>query len=199
MTTSPRTKVVGLVIALATGVGAGGLSAQASEIVVESSTISPGQPIPRDHSPDGRNESPPLSWRGLPPGARQLAVMCEDYGAGNPPPWVHWIIYNVPASATGLPQGIPFDPADPMPAGLEGARQGNNGWGLAMYRGPAPPAGAVHEYEFTVLALDAELDLPAGLTRAELLEATEPHVIARGRLVATYTRMPADAGATFDR
>ena len=193
------TKAAGLVIALASGVGVGIASAQvAGQMVVESTTITAGQPIPRDHSPDGRNESPPLSWHGLPGGTRQLAVVCEDHGAGNPPPWVHWIVYNIPASATGLPQGIPFDAADPMPAGLEGVRQGNNGWGLAMYRGPAPPAGAVHEYEFTVLALDRELDLPAGLTRAELLEAIEDHVLGRGTLVATYTRVPADAGAALE-
>jgi phosphatidylethanolamine-binding protein (PEBP) family uncharacterized protein len=80
-----------------------------------------------------------------------------------------------------------------MPAGLERARQGNNSWGLAMYRGPAPPAATVHEYDFTVLALDAELDLPARLTRAELLDAVEGHVIGRGTLETTYTRIPADA------
>jgi Raf kinase inhibitor-like YbhB/YbcL family protein len=154
-----------------------------------------GQPIPRDHPPDDRNESPPLTWRDLPAGTRELVVLCEDHGAGNPPPWVHWIVYNVPASAAGLPQGIPFDSADPMPRGLERARQGNNGWGLAMYRGPAPPTGSVHEYDFAVLALDAELDLPAGLTRAEVLEAIDGHVIGRGSLVATYARMPADPGA----
>jgi Raf kinase inhibitor-like YbhB/YbcL family protein len=189
------TKAVGLVIALA---GAASASAQApAPIVVESPTIAAGQPIPRDHSPDGRNESPPLSWRGLPAGTRQLALVCEDHGAGNPPPWVHWLVYNIPARATGLPQGIPFDAADPMPAGLEGVRQGNNGWGLAMYRGPAPPVGTMHEYEFTVIALDRELDLPAGLTRAELLEAIEDHVLARGTLTATYTRVPADAGAAI--
>jgi Raf kinase inhibitor-like YbhB/YbcL family protein len=193
------TKAAGLVIALASAVGVEGASTRAAaQIVVESATIAAGEPIPRDHSPDGRNESPALSWRGLPAGTRQLAVVCEDHGAGNPPPWVHWIVYNIPASATGLPQGIPFDAADPMPAGLEGLRQGNNGWGLAMYRGPAPPAGAVHEYQFTVIALGRELDLPAGLTRAELLEAIEDHVLGRGTLVATYTRVPADAGTALD-
>ena len=193
------TKAAGLVSLLTSTVGISGASAQtAGEIVVESSVMAAGQPIPRDHSPDGRNESPPLSWRALPSGMRQLAVICEDYGAGNPPPWVHWIIYNVPSSAPGLPQGIPFDPFDPMPAGLEGARPGNNGWGLAMYRGPAPPAGAAHEYAFTVFALDAELDLPSGLTRAELLAAIEPHVIGRGTLTTTYARTPAEPGAAFD-
>jgi Raf kinase inhibitor-like YbhB/YbcL family protein len=193
------TKAALLTAVLAGSVGATGASAQAAPgIVVESPTVAAGQPMPRDHSPDGRNESPALSWSGLPPGTRQLALICEDHGAGNPPPWVHWIVYNIPASATGLPRGIPFDPADPMPAGLEGARQGNNGWGLAMYRGPAPPVGTVHEYELTIFALDTDLDLPAGLTRAELLEAMEGHVLGRGTLRATYARMPAEAGAAFE-
>jgi Raf kinase inhibitor-like YbhB/YbcL family protein len=164
-------------------------------IVVESPMMAAGQMMPRDYSPDGRNVSPPLAWRNLPSGTRQLAVICQDHGASNPPPWVHWIIYNIPGAARGLPEGIPFDPSDPMPAGLEGATQGSNNWGLTMYRGPAPPAGAVHEYDFTVFALDAELDLEPGLNRAELLEAIEGHVIGRGNLVPTYARQPADAGA----
>jgi Raf kinase inhibitor-like YbhB/YbcL family protein len=188
------TKAVGLVAALAGALGTPALPAQApAGIVVESPTMAAGQQMPRAHTPDGRNESPPLAWRGLPAGTRQLVVLCEDHGAGNPPPWVHWIIYNIPATTSGLPGGIPFDPADPMPVGLELAKQGNNGWGLPMYRGPAPPVGSVHEYDFTVLALDTELSLPAGLTRAEVLAAIEGHVIGRGNLISTYTRVPAGA------
>lgn len=165
----------------------------ATTFVVESPTMATGEPMPRDYTPDGRNLSPPLRWRGIPDGARQIAVICQDHGAGNPPPWVHWIIYNVPASASGLPEGIPFDRSDPMPPGLQGAVQGNNGWGLPMYRGPAPPGSSVHHYDFAVLALDAELDLPAGLTREELLEAIEGHVIGRGHMVPIYQRQPADS------
>jgi hypothetical protein len=175
------------------------LAAQdAHTFVVESPTMATGQAMPRDYSPDGRNVSPPLSWRGLPEGTRQLAVICQDHGAGNPPPWVHWIIYNIPASATGLPEGIPFDSSEPMPPGLEGAAQGNNGWGLAMYRGPAPPAGNLNHYDFAVFALDAELGLPPGLTRAELLEAIEGHVIGRGNMVPIYRRQPASAAGPLD-
>jgi Raf kinase inhibitor-like YbhB/YbcL family protein len=181
-------------VALAAAAAAPPLHAQAPRsFIVESTTMSTGQMMPRDHSPDGRNLSPPLTWRGLPEGTRQLAVICQDHGAGNPPPWVHWIIYNIPATASGLPEGIPFDPADPMPAGLEGAAQGSNGWGLAMYRGPAPPAGSLHHYDFAVFALDAELDLPPGLTRAELLEAIDGHVIGQGNMVPIYRRQPADS------
>jgi Raf kinase inhibitor-like YbhB/YbcL family protein len=160
--------------------------------IVESPRMATGHMMPRDYSPDGRNVSPPLSWRGLPEGTRQLVVICQDHGAGNPPPWVHWIIYNIPASATGLPEGIPFDPSDSMPRGLEGAVQGNNGWGLAMYRGPAPPVGNLNHYDFAVFALDTELNLAPGLTRTQVLEAIEGHVIGRGNMVPTYRRQPQD-------
>jgi len=162
--------------------------------IVESPTMATGQMMPREYSPDGRNVSPPLSWRGLPEGTRELVVICQDHGAGNPPPWVHWLVYNIPATATGLPEGIPFDASDAMPPGLQGAAQGNNGWGLAMYRGPAPPAGNLHHYDFAVFALDAELDLPSGLTRAEVLRAIEGHVIGRGNMVPIYRRQPESAG-----
>ena len=131
-----------------------------------------------------------MSGSNLPPGTRELAVICQDHGAGNPPPWVHWIIYNIPAPAPGLPEGIPFDPLEPMPAEITGAVQGNNSWGLPMYRGPAPPAGSLHHYHFAVYALDAELDLPPGLEREELLAAIEGHVIGEGALVPVYERVP---------
>lgn len=190
------TKAAGLAIALLLPVGA--RAQTPATIAVESPTMTTGQLMPRDYSPDGRNVSPPLTWRNVPAGTRQLVVICQDHGAGNPPPWVHWIIYNIPASARGLPEGVPFDRSDPMPAGFEGVAQGDNNWGLAMYRGPAPPAGTIHDYDFTVLALDADLDLPSGLTRAEVLQAIDGHVIGQGTMVPTYTRQPADAGAAYD-
>jgi Raf kinase inhibitor-like YbhB/YbcL family protein len=159
-------------------------------ILVESPTMQTGQPMPRDYTPDGRNVSPPLVWRNLPEGTRQIAVVCEDHGAGNPPPWVHWIIYNIPATAGGLPENLPIYPDAPMPAEIEGAVQGKNGWGRPIYRGPAPPAGTLHNYNFFVYALDTKLDLPAGLTRQELMERIEGHVIGRGAIVPFYRRAP---------
>lgn len=159
--------------------------------VVESPTMRTGEMMPRDYTPDGRNVSPPLTWSGLPASTRQIAVICQDHGAGNPPPWVHWILYNIPASATGLPEGIPFEESASMPPGLEGATQGVNGWGLPMYRGPAPPGSTVHHYHFAVFALDATLDLPPGLTRDELLDAIEGHVVGQGSMTPHYRRHPA--------
>lgn len=172
------------------------IGAQApTSFIVGSPTMATGEFMPRTYSPDGPNLSPPLTWRGLPEATRQLAVICQDHGAGFPPPWVHWIIYNIPASAGGLPEGVPFDASDALPEEIAGAVQGNNGWGLAMYRGPAPPVGSVHHYHFVVFALDAELDLPPGLTRSELLDAIDGHVIGRGDMVPIYRRQQASGSS----
>lgn len=157
-------------------------------IEVTSPTITPNQPIPRDHTADGRNISPALNWTNVPPGTKELAVICEDPDAGNPPPFVHWVIYRIPATASGLPKNIPFEPRAPMPREIAGAVQGTSGFRRPIYRGPAPPPGKVHHYHFIVYALDANLNLPPGLTRVELLNASKGHVLDQGELVATYER-----------
>jgi len=157
-------------------------------IVVGSPTLVADQPIPRDYTPDGRNVSPPLTWRQLPAGTKELAVICEDPDAGNPPPFSHWVVYKIPATAKGLPEGLPIDPAAALPAEIAGAIQGVSGFRRPFYRGPAPPPGKPHHYHFVVYALDANLDLKPGLNRAELLEAIKGHVIGKGELVAIYER-----------
>jgi Raf kinase inhibitor-like YbhB/YbcL family protein len=159
-------------------------------ITVESPTLKADQSIPRDYTADGRNVSPPLSWKGVPAAAKQLAVVLEDPDAGNPPPFVHWVIYKIPPTAKGLPENVPFEPDTPMPAEIAGAIQGVSGFRRPIYRGPAPPPGKVHHYHFVVYALDAPLDLKPGLNRAELLDAIKGHVIGQGELVATYERTP---------
>lgn len=163
------------------------------DIVLKSSTMDAAETMPRDYTPDGRNVSPPLSWSGLPDGTRELALVCADFGAGNPPPWVHWIIYSIPATARELPEGLPIEPDVAMPAGLAGAIQGLNGWRRPYYRGPAPPAGTPHLYHFTLYALDQPLGLGPGVTRRELLEAMEGHVLGQGELVQVYERFSRSA------
>jgi len=160
-------------------------------ITVSSPTLKEGDTIPQQYTPDGRNDSPPLTWTGVPAGARELAVVCEDPDAGNPPPFVHWIVYKIPATAKGLPEGLPIDAATKMPVDLSGAVQGTNGFRRTLYRGPAPPPGTPHHYHFVVFALDAPVAVKAGqppMTRAELLEAIKGHVIGQGELVAVYGR-----------
>ncbi len=175
---------------LATVLMSSHLGAQSAlhSIVVESPAMASGETMSREYTPDGRNLSPPLTWANLPEGTREIAVICADFGAGNPPPWVHWIIYGIPATAPGLPEGLPIQPGQVMPDDIAGAIQGHNGWRRPYYRGPAPPLGTPHLYHFTVYALDEELDLGPRLTREDLLEAMEGHIIGRGELVPVYER-----------
>ena len=161
------------------------------KISIASPTLKEGEPVPRQHTPDGRNDSPALTWSNVPAGTRELAVICEDPDAGNPPPFVHWVVYKIPGSAQGLPEALPIDPSTPMPQSLAGTVQGLNGFRRAIYRGPAPPPGKVHHYHFIVYALDAPIETKPGqppLTRAELLDAMKGHIIGQGELVATYER-----------
>jgi Raf kinase inhibitor-like YbhB/YbcL family protein len=174
-------------LALLAGVALGAQAAP-QKILVDSPTLKMDQTMPRDYTPDGRNVSPPLTWSNVPAAAKELAVICEDPDAGNPPPFVHWVLYKIPASAKGVPEGVPIDPAAPMPAEIAGAVQGTSGFRRAIYRGPAPPPGKPHHYHFVVYAIDASLDLKPGLTRAELLEAIKGHVVGQGELVAIYER-----------
>jgi hypothetical protein len=164
-------------------------SAERATLTVTSPTLKSGEAIPRDYTADGRNMSPPIAWSDAPTGTKSIALVCEDPDAGNPPPFVHWVIYNIPAAATALPENIPFEPNAPMPASIAGAIQGVSGFRRPIYRGPAPPPGKVHHYHFVVYALDVG-GMQPGLTRADLLDAIKGHVLAQGELVATYERKP---------
>lgn len=159
-------------------------------LTVTSPTLKAGDTIPRDYTADGKNVSPPLQWSGAPASTKEFAVILDDPDVPMPQPFVHWVIYKIPGTATGLPENIPIDPAASMPAEIAGAVQGLSGFKRPIYRGPAPPPGKPHHYHFKVYALDAVLDLKPGLTKAELLEAIKGHVVGEGELVAIYERKP---------
>ena len=112
--------------------------------------------------------------------------MLEDPDVGQNPPFVHWTIYNIAADATELREGVPGQPRLVLP---DGAAQGRNDRGSTGYFGMRPPQDdPAHHYHLQVFALDTELDLPHGASRAELLEAMQGHVLAEGELVGTYQR-----------
>ena len=188
-----RTAVLAALLALASQPA----WAQPAALTVTSPTLTAGQPIPKQHTADGENTSPALAWTGAPATAKSFAVVCEDPDVllppTNPQPFVHWVIYNVPATAKGLPANIPIDPAAAMPAEIAGAIQGPSGFRRPIYRGPAPPPGKPHHYHFIVYALDVA-SLPPGLTRAQLTEAMSGHIVGQGELVATYERKPPTPG-----
>ncbi|MFO7286047.1 MAG: YbhB/YbcL family Raf kinase inhibitor-like protein [Gammaproteobacteria bacterium] len=152
-----------------------------SDLELKSSAFTHNGPIPRKHTGEGENVSPQLSWSRLPDNTKSLALICHDPDAPLVSPgtygFVHWVLYNIPATVAELPEGV------------SGYTSGKNDYGVTVYKGPNPPPGhGVHHYYFWLLALDKELDLPEGLTMWQLLERIEPHVIGMNRLVGTYQR-----------
>jgi len=153
-------------------------------LTITSPDIAPGGRVPVRYTGDGEDVSPPLAWSGVPEGAKELALIVDDPDARMPQPWVHWVIYNIPAGVSELPAGVKA--AGPAPGG---ARQGLNSSGGTGYRGPAPPPGhGVHHYHFRLYALDSRLDLRPGAQKKALLDAMAGHVLAEGELVGTYQR-----------
>jgi Raf kinase inhibitor-like YbhB/YbcL family protein len=146
-----------------------------------SSAFAPLGSIPKRHTGEGEDVSPQLTWTGAPENAESFAVICHDPDAPLVSPgsygFVHWVLYNLPASTTSLDEGTT--------AGTAGmADSGKTGYG-----GPMPPEGhGVHHYYFWVLALDQALNLEPGLTLWDFLKRVEPHVIGMNRLIGTYER-----------
>jgi len=160
----------------------------AVEMAIKSKAFSDGQEIPRKYTGDGQDVSPPLAWSDLPAGTKELALICDDPDAPTPQPWVHWVIYKIPADAMGLAEGIPQQEKLTQPAGV---LQGKNSWpsGNIGYRGPAPPKGhGVHHYHFKLYALDAPLNAPPGLDKEKLIKAMQGHILAQTELLGTYKR-----------
>jgi Raf kinase inhibitor-like YbhB/YbcL family protein len=141
-----------------------------------------GEPIPADFTCEGDGRSPALTWSGVPVETRSFALVCDDPDAPRGT-WQHWLLYNLPAEAVELDAGVP-----PKPELPSGARQGINDSGDVGYGGPCPPPGKPHRYFFRLHALDIMLNLPPGVSRADLDQAMAGHVLAVGTLMGTYER-----------
>jgi Raf kinase inhibitor-like YbhB/YbcL family protein len=152
-------------------------------IQITSTAFADGQPIPAKYTCDGDDVSPPLQWTNAPVNTKSFALICDDPDAPVGA-WVHWVAYNLPANATGLPEDVAKTQTI---AG--GAKQGLNDFRRVGYGGPCPPLGKPHRYFFKLYALDAMLNLKPGLTKKELLKVTNGHVLAEGQLMGTYQRM----------
>jgi len=151
----------------------------AKALTVSSPAIAVNGSIPQAYSAYGKGVSPPLAWGKGPYGTRSFAVIVEDPDAPIAVPFVHWMVWNIPAGTTSLAEG----------AVPPGARQGKLMFvGTVGYMGPRPPDPSPHHYHFQVFALDAVPDLPAGAERAALAAAMKGHVLASGELVATYQK-----------
>ena len=142
-----------------------------------------GAAIPVKHTCDGVDASPPLAWSDAPAGTRSFALIADDPDAPAGP-WVHWVVYNLPAAVAELPENV----AKVEALDLGGARQGRNDFRRPGYGGPCPPPGPAHRYFFTLYALDAPLTLKAGAQRKDVETAMEGHVLGSAQLMATYAR-----------
>jgi hypothetical protein len=164
-----------------------------SQIQLSSEAFANNAKIDERHTVNGDDVSPALSWSGAPAETVSFALICDDPDAPSPDapaddPWVHWVIYNIPADATSLPAGLP---KELELSTVSGALQGVNSWPLENvgYRGPAPPPGSgQHRYIFRLYALDATLQLEAGASKEELLAAMQGHTLAEGKLIGVFER-----------
>ncbi|GIV81089.1 MAG: hypothetical protein KatS3mg051_0443 [Anaerolineae bacterium] len=153
----------------------------AMTLELSSSAFAEGQPIPARYTCTGEDISPPLAWRGAPAGTQSFALIMDDPDAPRGT-WVHWVVYNLPAGVTALPEAIRSDRDLPG-----GAVHGQNSWRRNDYGGPCPPSGT-HRYFFKLYALDTALNLSPGATKEALLQAMEGHILAQGQLMGTYKR-----------
>ena len=151
-------------------------------VKLTSSAFQGGGAIPVRYTCEGDNVSPPLAWTGLPNGTKSLALICDDPDAPAGT-WVHWVFYNLPATANELREKVA--PAATLPSG---AKQGTNSFEKIGYGGPCPPPGKAHYYFFKLYALDSELGLKPAPTKEDLLQAMEHHVLGEGQLMGVYQR-----------
>ena len=150
---------------------------------MSSSAFAPLGEIPRRHTCEGEDRAPPLQWTDVPERAASLVLIVDDPDAPDPAApqrtWVHWVLYDMPPAASGLPEG-----GRPLPAGT---CEGFNDWNRHGYGGPCPPVGR-HRYFFKLYALDKMLAALPRPTKAAVEQAMRGHVLAQAELVGTYQK-----------
>lgn len=158
----------------------------AMALTLSSSAFTANSNIPKTYTCDGKDLSPPLQWKDAPNSTQSFALIMDDPDAP-PGTWVHWIIYGIPAKENQLPEGI-----EKKETLANGAKQGLV-WGVQEfskvgYFGPCPPPGKPHRYFFKLYALDTILNLPAKVSKPDLVKAMEGHILAETSLVGLYGR-----------
>jgi Raf kinase inhibitor-like YbhB/YbcL family protein len=154
-------------------------------LTVTSPAFPPGGEIPKVHTCEGADTSPAVAWAGVPGHAKSLALIVDDPDAPDPRAprmtYVHWVLYNVPPTATGLAEGAGRGGLPP------GTLEGTNDWKRTGYGGPCPPIGR-HRYFFKLYALDTLLPDLSRPSKARLEKALSGHVIEKAELIGTYEK-----------
>ena len=154
----------------------------AMSIQITSVAFTDGQPILAKYTCDGQGISPPLKWSGVPANTKSFALIADDPDAPGGV-WVHWVLYDLPATTTELAENTPKSAQLP-----NGVKQGLNSWPHLGYGAPCPPRGKPHRYFFKLYALDQMLDLKPGATKKDVEVAMKGHVLAEGQLMGTCQR-----------
>jgi Raf kinase inhibitor-like YbhB/YbcL family protein len=147
-----------------------------------------GDRFPEKFSKDGLNVSPPVEWSDVPEDAKELVLLFENITPQTKEPFVHWLVYKIPASWHGLPEGFkhqldPKEPADVF--------HGMNSMGGHGYQGPLGTAGRRMRLRFTLFALDRALEFPPGLDKGQLLAAVRGHVLDQTDMEVVWERTAA--------
>ncbi len=154
-----------------------------NKITLKSNAFEEGGMIPRKYTCQGDDTSPQLSWtinEDVRSYVSTYAIICEDPDAPGGS-FIHWVIFNIPASLHGLAESLPKERILSI-----GAKQGVNNFGKIGYGGPCPPA--LHRYFFKIYALDAELKLDAGIEKKDLEKAMQGHIVGKGQLMGKYKK-----------
>ena len=154
-------------------------------LILSSTAFSQQGSIPTRYTCEGKDISPPLSWSDVPEGTQSFSLIVDDPDAPDPKAprmtWVHWVLYNLPATARELPEGIT---SGALPAGT---KEGQNDWNRTGYGGPCPPIGR-HRYLHKLYALDTVLPDLQKPTKPQLQKAMDGHVLAHAELIGTYKK-----------
>jgi hypothetical protein len=147
------------------------------KLTVSTPAFKDGLAMPHTYTCDGQDVNPEIIIEGTPKETKSLVLIVDDLDAPNGD-WVHWLLFNIDPSTMRIPENsVP-----------EGALQGTNTFGDAVYEGPCPPLGPVHHYYFKAYALDTMLDIPGGAEKEELLQAMGEHILAEGQVMGIYGR-----------
>jgi Raf kinase inhibitor-like YbhB/YbcL family protein len=154
-------------------------------LALTSPAFAPNAPIPKQYTCEGADRAVPLTWSGLPAKSKSLVLIVDDPDAPDPAApqvtWVHWVLYNIPATATGLREGVTSATLPP------GTREGLNDWKRSGYGGPCPPIGR-HRYVHKLYALDVVLPDLKRPIKAQLEKAMQGHVLEKIELIGTYQK-----------
>jgi len=158
-------------------------------MTLKTTAFADGAPIPAKYTQAGEQVSPALTWTNAPPNTASFVLHMHDLEVARnrtTDDQVHWLVWNIPASVTGLPEGVPQG-ADLKDGSHQISASG------PVYRGPGAPAtGPMHHYTFEIYALDTKLDVPAAAdafeTRTNVMKAMQGHIIGKAVYMGLFHR-----------